>query len=142
MLFRSGFAPRYRRRAARTLNLAEREEVSRGLAAGWALRRIARGLGRAASTVSREVSRHGGSRQYRASDADRSAWHRALRPKPCVLALRPALREAVAAKLALQWSPEQIAGWLEEDYPDDQTMRVSHETIYRSLFIQDRKSVV
>ena len=135
---RGGFAPRYRRRAARTLNLAEREEVSRGLAAGWALRRIARGLGRAASTVSREVSRHGGSRQYRASDADRSAWHRALRPKPCVLALRPALREAVAAKLALQWSPEQIAGWLEEDYPDDQTMRVSHETIYRSLFIQAR----
>lgn len=134
----AGFEPHRQKRSPRVLSLAEREEVSRGLAAGWALRRIARELARAASTISREVSRHGGRRCYRASDADRLAWRRALRPKPCLLALRPRLRDAVAAKLVLQWSPEQIAGWLEEEYPADQTMRVSHETIYRSLFIQAR----
>jgi IS30 family transposase len=133
-----GFPPPERRRAMRTLSLIEREEISRGLAAGWSLRRIARGLRRAPSTVSREVNRHCGRRRYRASDADHTAWRRAQRPKQCLFTVRPRLRDVVASRLTLQWSPEQIAGWLEDAYPDDQTMRVSHETIYRSLFIQAR----
>lgn len=135
---KGGIAPAHRRRSRRVLTLIEREEISRGLAAGFALRRIASGIGRSPSTVSREIHRHGGERRYRASDADQAAWDRALRPKACLLARRPRLREVVAARLAQQWSPEQIAGWLEQHYPDDQTMRVSHETIYRSLFIQAR----
>lgn len=135
---KGGIAPSPRRRALRTLSLSEREEVSRGIAAGLAIRRIAWKLGRHASTISREISRHGGMSRYRASQADQAAWDRALRPKTCLLADRPRLRAVVAQKLAEQWSPEQIAGWLEEQYPDDQTMRVSHETIYRSLFIQAR----
>jgi IS30 family transposase len=133
-----GVMPTPRRRAARTLGLAEREEISRGLAAELSLRQIAKGLARPVSTVSREVARHGGRDAYRASHADDQAWDNALRPKLCRLAQQPLLRRSVAAKLALQWSPEQIAWWLKLRYPDDEGMRVSHETIYRSLFIQAR----
>jgi len=133
-----GVPPAPRQRSPWALTVAEREEISRGLAHGCALRAIARGLGRAPSTVSREVRRHGGRRHYRAADADRRAWARSRRPKRCRLATHPALRNAVAAKLALEWSPQQIAGWLRQTYPDDPTMQVSHETIYLSLFVQSR----
>ena len=102
------------------------------------LRQISRDLGRAPSTVSREVRRHGGPRRYRAANADRRAWARGRRPKRCRLATYPVLRAAVAAKLALEWSPQQIAGWLRQACPDDPTMHVSHETIYLSLFVQSR----
>jgi IS30 family transposase len=120
------------------LTLAEREEISRGLAAGTTIRGIARLLRRAASTVSREVHRHGGFGGYRACEADRRAWDRARRPQACKLARHARLRSVVAAQLALQWSPQQISAWLERGYPGDETMRVSHETIYRSLFLQAR----
>lgn len=133
-----GVMPAPRSRAARTLGLAEREEISRGLAAQQSFRQIAQGLARPVSTVSREVARHGGREAYRAAQADDRAWDRARRPKRCRLATHPPLRRSVAAKLALQWSPEQIAWWLKLRYPDDEGMRVSHETIYRSLFIQAR----
>jgi IS30 family transposase len=133
-----GIAPAPRRRALVALRLEEREEISRGIAAGRSTRRIARGLGRSPSTVSREIRRNGGCKAYRASQADRRAWERALRPKPCRLARHAALRWRVAQKLALQWSPEQISGWLKWQFPTDQGMRVSHEAIYRSLFIQTR----
>ncbi|MBZ5700150.1 MAG: IS30 family transposase [Acidobacteriia bacterium] len=133
-----GIAPAVRRRSRRALTLAEREDISRGIACGSSIRDIAKGLERAASTVSREVARHGGRPQYRASEADHQAWESALRPKRCLLALHGKLREIVASKLILDWSPEQISGWLKRQYPEDETMRVSHETIYRSLFIQAR----
>jgi IS30 family transposase len=133
-----GIAPAVRRRSARTLTLAEREEISRGLASGFSIRKIARSLQRAASTVSREVARHGGRPKYRASKADHRAWKSALRPRPCLLALHKELRTIVARKLILNWSPEQISGWLKRRYPSNERMRVSHETIYRSLFIQAR----
>ena len=133
-----GIAPAPRQRAVVALRLEEREEISRGIAAGGSIRRIARGLGRSPSTVSREIRRNGGCRAYRASQADRSAWERALRPKPCRLARHAALRWRVAQKLALQWSPEQISGWLKWQFPTDQGMHLSHESIYRSLFIQTR----
>jgi IS30 family transposase len=133
-----GIAPAARRRAPGALGLEEREEISRGIAAGRSIRRIAARLGRAVSTVSREVRRHGGRSAYRASEADSDAWDRALRPKPCRLAACPELRWRVAHKLALQWSPEQISGWLKRAFPADQGMQLSHETIYRSLFVQTR----
>jgi IS30 family transposase len=133
-----GITPAIRRRAPVALALEEREEISRGIAAGRSIRRIAARLGRAPSTVSREVRRHGGRSAYRASEADSDAWERALRPKACRLASHPELRWRVAKKLALQWSPEQISGWLEREFPADEGMRVSHETIYRSLFVQTR----
>jgi IS30 family transposase len=133
-----GIAPAARRRAPVALGLEEREEISRGIAAGRSIRRIAAKLGRAASTVSREVRQHGGRSAYRASEADSDAWDRALRPKPCRLASYPELRWRVAQKLALQWSPEQISGWLKREFPADQGMQLSHETIYRSLFVQTR----
>jgi len=133
-----GIAPAERRRRANGLRMEEREEISRGLAAGASLQRIARTLGRHASTVSREVERNGGRRRYRAASAEARAWEAARRPKPCLLARRPALRDVVAHKLELYWSPQQIAGWLRREYGDDETMHVSHETIYRSLFIQAR----
>ncbi len=129
-------APRYR--SGRSLSLAEREEISRGVAAGQSLRCIAASLGRAPSTVSREINRNGGRRQYRANKADQAAWHRAHRPKSCKLANNRALARIVAEKLQLQWSPRQIVGWLKYMYPDDETYQVSHETIYRTLFIQAR----
>lgn len=120
------------------LRLEEREEISRGIAAGLAVRAIARDLGRSPSTICREIARNGGARSYRATRADKHAWERALRPKRCRLASHERLRWRVAQKLALQWSPEQIAGWLRRQYPDDPDMRISHEAIYRSLFIQAR----
>ncbi|MER9001993.1 IS30 family transposase [Mesorhizobium australicum] len=133
-----GIAPSARRRAASALELGEREEISRGIAAGLAIRAIARRLGRSPSTISREISRNGGAQAYRATRADKQAWQRALRPKQCRLACSGRLRWRVAQKLALQWSPEQIAGWLKRAYPGDPSMRISHEAIYRSLFIQSR----
>jgi IS30 family transposase len=133
-----GIAPPLRRRAARVLSSADREEISRGLAAGVSLRAIARTLGRAPSTISREVRRHGGRRRYRASQADRRAWDAARRPKACRLAGRPRLCRVIAEKLLAKWAPEQIAGWLKVSYPDDLEMQVSHETIYRSLYVQSR----
>src|SRR5579863_9005505 len=133
-----GIAPAPRRRSRLALALAEREDISRGIASGSSIREIARHLDRAASTVGREVTRHGGRPAYRAHEADEQAWESALRPKRCLLALDRRLREVVASKLILEWSPEQISGWLKTEYPNDERMRVSHETIYRSLFIQAR----
>lgn len=133
-----GIAPNPRRRAASALRLEEREEISRGLAAGRSIRQIAYGLGRAPSTVGREIRGNGGRQGYRANRADQRAWDRALRPKACRLARQARLRWRVAQKLAQQWSPEQIAGWLKRQYPTDPDMQLSHETIYRSLFIQTR----
>jgi IS30 family transposase len=118
--------------------MAEREEISRGVVAGFSLRFIAGLLNRAASTVSREIKRNGGRRQYRACKADEAAWDRAHRAKRCKLALSPALATIVAEKLQLEWSPDQIAGWLKSTYPDDESYQVSHETIYKSLFVQTR----
>jgi len=133
-----GIAPVVRRRALLALTLREREEISRGLASGSSFREIAQGLERAVSTVSREVARHGGRPAYRASQADGEAWQSALRPKRCLLSSNLKLRGIVASKLMLDWSPKQISGWLKTEYPDDESMQVSHETIYRSLFIQAR----
>ena len=133
-----GYGPQQRRRSLRVLSSAEREEISRGLAEGLSLRTIARRSGRAASTISREIARHGGRHRYRAIRADERAWQYARRPKPCKLAAYPHPRELVAAKLALDWSPQQISGWLARTYPGEQALRVSSETIYRSLFIQAR----
>ena len=133
-----GIVPAIRRRSVLALTVVEREDISRGLASGASLRKIARLLDRAASTVSREVARHGGRPEYRANEADQQAWDSALRPKQCLLGMREQLREIVASKLLLDWSPEQISGWLTTEYSSDESMRVSHETIYRSLFIQAR----
>jgi len=133
-----GIAPAARRRSRLSLTLAEREDISRGIASDSSIREIARLLKRSASTVSREVARHGGRPAYRAHDADRRAWVSALRPKRCLLAGNRRLREVVASKLILDWSPEQISGWLKTRYPNNENMHVSHETIYRSLFIQAR----
>jgi IS30 family transposase len=133
-----GIAPAARRRSRLSLTLAEREDISRGIASDSSIREIARLLKRSASTVSREVARHGGRPAYRAHDADQQAWVSAWRPKKCLLAVNRKLRDIVASKLILDWSPEQISGWLKTRYPDDERIRVSHETIYRSLFIQAR----
>jgi IS30 family transposase len=133
-----GVAPAARRRSRRVLTLAEREDISRGIASGSSMRVIAQRLSRACSTVSREVARHGGRAQYRANEADQRAWESALRPKPCLLATHSKLQEIVASRLMQDWSPQQISGWLKQYYPDDESLRVSHETIYRSLFIQAR----
>ena len=135
---RGGICPVVRRRSQHCLTLSEREAISRGLAIGQSVRHIARRIGRAPSTVSREIIRHGGRERYRAVIADSAAWDRARRPKLCRLATNAKLQRIVADKLRLDWSPEQIAGWLKVQYPDDAEMRVSHETIYRSLFIQAR----
>jgi len=135
---RGGISPPERRRSTRVLSLAERENVSRGLAQNKSLQQIATELGRCASTISREVKRHGGRQQYRAECADKRAWKNAQRAKVCILASRYRLRCVVAGKLKHNWSPEQIARWLKLAYPDDETMRVSHETIYRSVYIQAR----
>ena len=133
-----GIRPPQRRRSRLTLTLTEREEISRGVVAGQSLRSIAASLGRAPSTVGREVKRNGGRRRYRASKAEQCAWDRAHRSRTCKLAQSPALARIVASKLQLEWSPEQIAGWLKYTYPDDENYQVSHETIYKSLFIQAR----
>jgi len=132
-----GLSPRPRQRAARHLSLAEREELACGLAAGLSLRALGRRLGRAPSTVSREVRRQGGRHAYRASRAEAAAWHAARRPQRCRLAQAPRLCAVVTQRLAARWSPEQIAGWLRRTYADPR-MHVSHETIYRTLFVQSR----
>ena len=132
-----GIRPAPRSRSRLALTLAEREEISRAVAAGHSLRSIATSLGRAPSTISREISRNGGQRCYRAHQADQAAWDRARRPKICKLAEKRALAHIVGSKLQLAWSPEQIAGWLKQTYSDED-FHVSHETIYRSLFIQAR----
>jgi IS30 family transposase len=133
-----GLAPGARYRAPRHLRSDERETISRGLAAGQGFAAIARTLGRPTSAVSREVGRNGGRRAYRAGPADRAAWRRARRPKACRLATRPRLRRLVARHLERRWSPEQIAAWLKQTYPDTPDLHVSHETIYRTLFVQSR----
>jgi IS30 family transposase len=126
------------RRAPRSLTMGEREEISRGVASGESYRQIAARLGRVPSTVSRELVRNGGRGRYRAQLADVAAFGRAQRPKPGKLVTEPRLRAVVEAKLALRWSPEQIAGWLPLAYPSDPVLRVAHETIYLSLFVQSR----
>ncbi len=133
-----GFAPAPRRRAAQQLRAGEREEISRGLASACSLRQIARRLGRAPSSVSREVRRHGGRLSYRAADAEARAWARSRRPQRCKLALHGRLCRLVAGKLSSNWSPQQISGWLRCRYPGQVSLQVSHETIYRSLFVQAR----
>jgi len=133
-----GIRPPKRERSRRSLSLAEREEISRGVVASRSLRSIATSLNRAPSTVSREINRNGGRQDYRANVADETAWDRAHRPKTCKLAQNRALARIVAKKLQPQWSPRQIAGWLKRTFPDDETYQVSHETIYRTLFIQAR----
>ena len=133
-----GIRPAPRKRSRSALTLVEREEISRGIVAGQSIRETARTLGRAPSTVSREVRRNGGYARYRAVEADKSAWNRGKRPKRCKLALNWRLAQLVAAKLKKNWSPEQIAGWLKAEYPRDEHYHVSHETIYQSLFIQAR----
>lgn len=133
-----GISPPQRKRAACALQLSERELISRGLSAGQSLRAIAQTLSRSPSTISREVRRNGGYDRYRALEADQAAWQRAHRPKPCKLACNKALCQHVAGKLKLRWSPEQIAGWLKQRYPDQPERQVSHETIYRSLYVQAR----
>jgi len=133
-----GIQPAHRCRSKWALTLAEREEISRSVAAGQSLRSIATRLGRSPSTISREIQRNGGEECYRANQADQAAWDRAHRPKTCKLAENRALAHIVADKLQSQWSPEQIAGWLKRTYPSDENYQVSHETIYRSLFIQAR----
>jgi len=139
MIARSGgIRPAVRKRSDRSLSLSEREEISRGIVTGQSLRSIALSLNRAPSTISREINRNGGLQQYRANQADKAAWDRAHRPKTCKLVKHRPLARIVARKLQLQWSPQQIAGWLKRTYPDDESHQVSHETIYRSLYIQAR----
>ena len=133
-----GVAPQARRRGPRTLSLQEREEISRQLVSGASVRAMARQLSRAPSTISREIRRHGGPSQYRAAAADTRAWDRARRPKVRRLVARGRLQRIVFAKLRADWSPEQIAAWLRMRYPQEPTMRVSHETIYRTLYVQAR----
>lgn len=133
-----GIRPAARRRSRIALTLSEREEISRGIAGGLSMRAMAAKLQRSPSTISREINRNGGVNRYRASKADQATWDRARRPKACKLALNPPLRRTVVKKLRLNWSPVQIAGWLKRAYPRDQDNQVSHETIYRSLFIQAR----
>jgi IS30 family transposase len=133
-----GIRPPERRRSSWALRLAEREEISRAVVAGDSIRTIADRLERAPSTIWREIKRNGGREAYRAALADQAAWDRAQRPKTCKLTENRSLARIVADKLRLQWSPEQIAGWLKHTYPCDESCQVSHETIYRSLFIQAR----
>ena len=133
-----GIRPPPRQRSRLALTLAEREEISRGIACGLSLRAVAAQLGRSPSTISRELRRNGGYDNYRATQADQRAWDRARRSKRCKLACNRSLCQAVATKLRLQWSPQQIAGWLKREYPEDESHQVSHETIYKSLFIQAR----
>ena len=133
-----GIRPPLRKRSPRALTLAEREDISRALVAGHSIRSIATSLQRAPSTVSREIGRNGGSENYRASQADEAAWARARRPKLCKLVMHRALARWVAEKLQRHWAPQQIAGWLKHCNPDDTSCQVSHETIYRTLYIQSR----
>ena len=136
--YHGGIRPRQRMRASNQLTLEEREEISRGLAANLSIRSIASLLDRSPSTICREINRNGGAARYRATSADQAAWKRGKRPKPCVLKTNPTLRALVVEKLSSNWSPEQISAWLLLTYPEDETLRVSHETIYKTLFIQTR----
>ena len=136
-----GIRPRPCRRSERCLSLAEREEISRGIAGGESARAIGRALGRSHTTVSREINRCGGRGRYRAHAAERAAWGRAKRPRPSKLGLCSELRELVIGRLEQDHSPQQIAGWLRLSYPDNQEMQVSHETIYRALYVQARGSL-
>jgi IS30 family transposase len=138
LVSRGGISPVVRRRSRLALTFSEREDISRGIASGLSIREMAGRLARAISRVSREITRHGGHPGYRARAADQQAWDSALRPKRCLLAVNRRLRDTVASKLILDWSPEQISGWLKSHYPKNESMRVSHETIYRSLFVQAR----
>lgn len=138
LMMTGGIRPASRHRSRRSLSLEEREEISRGVVAERSIRLIAASLNRSPSTISREIHRNGGRLCYRASKADQAAWDRACRPKTCKLVANRALARIVAKQLQLEWSPEQIAGWLKRTYPDDESYQVSHETIYRSLFIQAR----
>jgi IS30 family transposase len=133
-----GIRPRERKRSSKVLSIAEREEISRGLVSGLSFGAIAAQLDRARSTVSREVKRNGGRHSYRATSADQNAWDKSERPKVCKLVQNRPLCRKVEVKLRRKWSPEQIAGWLKIEYPGDEWNQVSHETIYRSLFIQAR----
>ena len=133
-----GIRPKQRTRSRLSLTLSEREDISRGIATRSSIRSIAAQLGRSPSTISREINRNGGYYRYRATHADQAAWDRAHRPKLCKLACNKGLSQIVAKKLRSQWSPQQIAGWLKREYPGNEDDRVSHETIYRTLFIQSR----
>jgi IS30 family transposase len=133
-----GIRPAQRKRSRLALTLAEREEISRGVVAGQSFQSMAASLGRAPSTISREIKRNGGRRRYRANKAEQAAWDRAHRPKTCKLVENPALSLIVASKLKQRWSPQQIAGWLKKTYPEDENYQVSHEIIYRSLYVQAR----
>ena len=133
-----GVKPAVRKRSERQLSKQEREEISRGLARGESFRAIGAAIGRSHTTVAREVGRNGGRECYRAHGAEEAAWDRARRPKRAKLAINQRLREVVAEKLELDWSPEQVSAWLRRTYRDDPGMQVSHETIYLSLFVQSR----
>jgi IS30 family transposase len=133
-----GIRPKPRKRSSLALSISEREEISRAIVSGKSLRQIAIELNRAPSTISREINRNGGLEVYRATEADNAAWKRAYRPKPCKLAMNPMLRRLVTKKLKEDWSPKQIDGWLKWNYPNDEKNQVSHETIYKTLFIQAR----
>lgn len=133
-----GIRPPARKRSRLALTMSDRETISRGLATNRSMRAIAGELGRCVSTVSREISRNGGHGNYRATKADQAAWDRAHRPKACKLSLNSLLKRTVSKKLKLNWSPEQVAGWLKREHPGDENNQVSHETIYRSLYIQAR----
>ena len=133
-----GIRPAVRKRSRLALSISEREEISRGLVAGNSMRNIASTLKRSPSTISREIKRNGGYDEYRATQAEQAAWDHAHRPKKCKLACHPMLKHRVATKLKRNWSPEQIAGWLKRTYPKQEHNQVSHETIYKSLFIQAR----
>ena len=133
-----GIRPPKRRRSRLALSLSEREDISRSIATGTSMRMIATQLGRSLSTISREINRNGGYDRYRAAEAEQAAWNRALRPKLCKLAGNKRLTRTVVKKLQLEWSPQQVAGWLKREHPDDEAYHVSHETIYKSLYIQSR----
>jgi len=140
VVLHGGIGPAPRRRALAALRFEEREEISRGIAVGRSIRQIAQGLGRAPSTVSREIRRDGGSQAYRANRADRRARERALSPKPCRLALYSELRWRVAQKLALQWSPQQISGWLKQEFPTHQDIDISRSDLSQPLHPDPRRA--
>lgn len=138
LLRQRGGVAHLRYRSSRALSLSKREQISRGICAGESIRAMAQRKGRAPSSISREIARHGGRDRYRALTADRQAWRNAQRPKPCRLAQQPALALLVAQKLRLNWSPQQIAGWLAREFGNDDSRPVSHETICRILSIETR----
>lgn len=136
--YHGGIRPYVRARSPRALTHEDREEISRGIAAGKSIRTLAACLGRSPSTISREINKNGGIDEYRATDADKAAFKRGKRPKALKLAVNAKLKDLVVAKLEQDWSPEQISGWLSIEFPDDECLQVSHETIYKSLYIQTR----